>query len=77
MLKNHLMYLSVGQEITAKIVDLNEAEKKISLSMKALESRKRHLKVKRQLTAKNRLDIYEKDSKDRDAKVLYLSVLFA
>ena len=29
--------LSVGQEITAKIVDLNEAEKKISLSMKALE----------------------------------------
>ena len=30
--------LSVGQEITAKIVDLNEAEKKISLSIKALES---------------------------------------
>ncbi|MBM6947445.1 30S ribosomal protein S1 [Mordavella massiliensis] len=30
--------LSVGQEITAKIVDLNEDEKKISLSMKALES---------------------------------------
>ena len=29
--------LSVGQEIEAKIVDLNEAEKKISLSMKALE----------------------------------------
>ena len=29
--------LSVGQEITAKIVDLNEADKKISLSMKALE----------------------------------------
>ena len=29
--------LSVGQEITAKIVDLNEAEKKISLSRKALE----------------------------------------
>ena len=29
--------LSIGQEITAKIVDLNEAEKKISLSMKALE----------------------------------------
>lgn len=29
--------LSVGQEITAKVVDLNEAEKKISLSMKALE----------------------------------------
>lgn len=29
--------LSVGQEITAKIVDLNESEKKISLSMKALE----------------------------------------
>ena len=29
--------LSVGQEITAKIVDLNEDEKKISLSMKALE----------------------------------------
>ena len=28
--------LSVGQEITAKIVDLNEEEKKISLSMKAL-----------------------------------------
>ena len=28
--------LSVGQEITAKIVDLNEADKKISLSMKAL-----------------------------------------
>ena len=30
--------LSIGQEITAKIVDLNETEKKISLSMKALES---------------------------------------
>jgi len=29
--------LSVGQEITAQVVDLNEAEKKISLSMKALE----------------------------------------
>ena len=29
--------LSIGQEITAKVVDLNEAEKKISLSMKALE----------------------------------------
>ena len=29
--------LSIGQEITAKIVDLNEAEKKISLSMKVLE----------------------------------------
>ena len=29
--------LSVGQEITAKIVDLNEEDKKISLSMKALE----------------------------------------
>ncbi|MEI3218349.1 MAG: 30S ribosomal protein S1 [Lachnoclostridium sp.] len=29
--------LNVGQEITAKIVDLNEEEKKISLSMKALE----------------------------------------
>ena len=30
--------LAVGQEITAKVVDLNEAEKKISLSMKALEA---------------------------------------
>ena len=30
--------LSVGQEITAKIVDLNVADKKISLSMKALET---------------------------------------
>ena len=30
--------LSIGQEITAKIVDLNEAEKKISLSMKVLEA---------------------------------------
>ena len=29
--------LSAGQEITAKVVDLNEADKKISLSMKALE----------------------------------------
>ena len=29
--------LSVGQEITAKVVELNEADKKISLSMKALE----------------------------------------
>ncbi len=28
--------LSVGQEITAKVVDFNEADKKISLSMKAL-----------------------------------------
>ena len=30
--------LKVGQEIEAKIVDLNEAEKKISLSMKVLEN---------------------------------------
>ena len=30
--------LSIGQEITAKIVELKVAEKKISLSMKALES---------------------------------------
>ena len=30
--------LSIGQEITAKIVDLNEADKKISLSVKALQS---------------------------------------
>ena len=29
--------LTVGQDITAKVVDLNEADKKISLSMKALE----------------------------------------
>ena len=29
--------LSVGQEITAKIVDFNEEAKKISLSIKALE----------------------------------------
>ncbi len=29
--------LKVGQEITAKIVEFNEADKKISLSMKALE----------------------------------------
>ncbi|MFQ7311579.1 MAG: 30S ribosomal protein S1 [Sellimonas sp.] len=29
--------LKIGQEITAKVVDLNEEEKKISLSMKALE----------------------------------------
>lgn len=29
--------LSIGQEIEAKIVDLNEADKKISLSMKAIE----------------------------------------
>ena len=40
--KNHVDkpsdVLSIGQEITAKVVDLNEAEKKISLSMKALAS---------------------------------------
>ena len=30
--------LKVGEEVTSKIVDLNEAEKKISLSMKALEA---------------------------------------
>ena len=29
--------LKVGQEVTAKVVDFNEAEKKISLSMKVLE----------------------------------------
>ena len=28
--------LSVGQEVEAKVVDMNEADKKISLSMKAL-----------------------------------------
>ena len=33
--------LSVGQEITAKVVDLNEAEKKISLSMRQLKQKKR------------------------------------
>lgn len=30
--------LSIGQEITAKVVDFNEADKKISLSIKALET---------------------------------------
>ena len=30
--------LKVGQEITAKVVDFNEADRKISLSMKALEN---------------------------------------
>ena len=30
--------LSIGQEITAKIVDFNEADRKISLSIKALEA---------------------------------------
>ena len=30
--------LSIGQEIEAKVVDMNRAEKKISLSMKALAS---------------------------------------
>ena len=30
--------LSIGQEIEAKVVDINEAEKKISLSMKALQA---------------------------------------
>ena len=29
--------LSVGQEVEAKVVDFNEADKKISLSIKALE----------------------------------------
>ena len=38
MLTNRQMYCQVGEEVTAKIVDLNEAEKKISLSMKALEA---------------------------------------
>ncbi len=28
--------LSVGQEVTAKIVDFNEADRKISLSIKAM-----------------------------------------
>ena len=32
--------LSIGQEITAKVVDFNEADKKISLSVKALEADK-------------------------------------
>ena len=32
--------LSIGQEITAKIVDFNENDRKISLSMKALEAEK-------------------------------------
>ena len=30
--------LSIGQEVTAKVVDMNEADKKISLSMKVLEN---------------------------------------
>ena len=38
MLQNHLMYLQVGQEIQAKVVDFNGEDKKISLSMKALEA---------------------------------------
>ena len=32
--------LKVGQEVTAKVVDFNEEEKKISLSMKVLEPAK-------------------------------------
>ena len=34
--------LSVGQEVTAKIVDFNEEAKKISLSIKALEIEKQN-----------------------------------
>ena len=30
--------LAIGQEITAKIVDFNEADRKISLSVKAMEA---------------------------------------
>ena len=32
------MVLSIGQEIEAKVVDFNGEDKKISLSMKALEA---------------------------------------
>ena len=46
--------LSIGQEITAKIVDFNEADRKISLSMKALRQR---LRLKRQQRNKNRPNI--------------------
>ena len=37
--------LSIGQEIEAKVVDMNEAEKKISLSMKALDESREAEKV--------------------------------
>lgn len=35
-------YLTVGEEVTVKILFVNEAEGKISLSLKALEEPKRH-----------------------------------
>ena len=38
MLQKPSDVLSIGQEITAKVVDFNGEDKKISLSMKALES---------------------------------------
>ena len=36
--QNHADVLSIGQEIEAKVVDFNGEDKKISLSMKALEA---------------------------------------
>ena len=32
------MFLSIGQEITAKVVEFNKEDKKISLSIKAMEA---------------------------------------
>ena len=38
MCSSDLDVLSIGQEIEAKVVDFNGEDKKISLSMKALEA---------------------------------------
>lgn len=51
---------TIGQEITAKIVDFNEEAKKISLSIKALE-------IENQKRA-DQDDMYEADDADEDAE---------
>lgn len=51
---------TIGQEITAKIVDFNEEAKKISLSIKALE-------IENQKRA-DQDDLYEADDADEDAE---------
>ena len=55
--------LSVGQEITAKVVDLNEAEKKISLSMKALEPVSDETSVQQGTESVGKVDL-EEDSEE-------------
>ena len=67
--------LAIGQEITANIVDLNESEKKISLSMKALEPAESVEKLEKKIQQNNLKREYVDRKYKIEAYQLYLFCL--